>query len=84
MKHILERHHPEFWDGSVKPKQSFFDRKMSINDIADAIDSVLKQNRDTLIKMGANRQYQIWGTYQGREYVLGLRYGRVAQFYLGK
>lgn len=45
MKHILERHHPNYWDGSVKAAQSFFDRKMSINDIVNAIDSVMKQNR---------------------------------------
>jgi RHS repeat-associated protein len=27
MAHILDRHHPECWDGSVKANQSFFDRK---------------------------------------------------------
>ncbi|WP_273575234.1 hypothetical protein [Xenorhabdus anantnagensis] len=24
LKHILERHHPCFWDGSIKDTQSFF------------------------------------------------------------
>lgn len=41
MKHILERHHPNYWDGSVKAQQTFFDASMSIEDITSAIKSVI-------------------------------------------
>ncbi|WP_254600215.1 RHS repeat domain-containing protein [Burkholderia contaminans] len=81
MKHILERHHPEYWDGSVKAKQSFFDSKMSIDDVSDAIGSVMKQNSELLEARGTQGMYQIKGTYDGADYVLGLNNGRVGQFY---
>jgi len=81
MKHILERHHPEYWDGSVKAKQSFFDSKMSIDNVSDAIGSVMKQNGELLEAKGAQGMYQIKGTYDGVDYVLGLNNGRVGQFY---
>ncbi|WP_155634050.1 hypothetical protein [Burkholderia cepacia] len=81
MKHILERHHPEYWGGSVKAKQSFFDSKMSIDDVSDAIGSVMKQNSGLLEARGARGMYQIKGTYDGSDYVLGLNNGRVGQFY---
>ncbi|MEQ9906646.1 RHS repeat-associated core domain-containing protein, partial [Pectobacterium odoriferum] len=80
MKHILERHHPEYWDGSIKKDQSFLDKKMSIGDVKDAIDSVLKQNRNKLLENGAGT-YQMRGTHNGVDYVLGLNKGRVGQLY---
>lgn len=83
MKHILERHHPEYWDGSVKQTQSFLDKKMSIDNVQDAIDSVLKQNRDVLSTKGTNGMYQITGSHDGVDYVLGLSKGRIGQFYPG-
>ena len=83
MTHILTRHMPEFWDGSVKATQSFFDPSMSISDVQDAIGSVLQQNRDTLIARGSTGMYQIQGTYDGTDYVLGLNNGHIGQFYPG-
>ncbi|MDN4526130.1 pre-toxin TG domain-containing protein [Fictibacillus fluitans] len=65
MKHILSRHHPEFWDGSTKAKQSFLNKNMSIDEVADAIESVMNQNREILIKNGATSSYQIKGSYNG-------------------
>ncbi len=61
MKHILERHHPEFWDGSIKAKQTFFSHDMKVNDITSAVEALMKQNRDTLIKRGTVGKYQISG-----------------------
>ncbi|QLY81941.1 hypothetical protein [Clostridium intestinale] len=81
MKHILERHHPEYWEGSVKSTQTFLDKDMSIDDITDTISEVLKQNREMLIKKGTNGMYQIEGTINGVTYVVGLNKGRVGQFY---
>lgn len=81
MKHILERHHPNFWDGSVKKTQSFLNKNMSIDDVSDAVHEVMKQNRDTLINKGTTGMYQITGTVDGIDYVVGLKNGRVGQFY---
>jgi hypothetical protein len=81
MEHILTRHHPDYWDGSVTATQSFFDRKMSVGDIENAIGEVMKQNRGTLIDRGTNGMYQIRGTVNGTDYVLGINNGRIAQFY---
>lgn len=82
MKHFLERHHPDFWDGSVKPGQSFFNPKMNIDDITEAIEAVLQQNRSKLSKPGlSNMQEQIEGIHNGVKYVLGLNRGKIGQFY---
>ncbi|MEU8001039.1 RHS repeat-associated core domain-containing protein [Catellatospora sp. NPDC049111] len=81
MEHILSRHHPNFWDGSVKAQQSFFDVKMSVGDVQDAIRSVMQQNRATLASKGSTGMYQIRGSVNGTNYVLGMNNGRVGQFY---
>jgi len=81
MKHILERHHPKYWDGSIKAKQSFLSGKMSIDDVSKAVGDVMKQNRSVLSNKGGLGQYQITGKSNGVEYVVGLKNGRVGQFY---
>ncbi|MFI7408879.1 polymorphic toxin-type HINT domain-containing protein [Streptomyces sp. NPDC049627] len=81
MEHILTRHHPKMWDGSVKAQQSFFDPKMSVADVQDAIGQVMRQNRDALVQRGSRGMYQIKGNVNGVDYVLGMNRGRVGQFY---
>jgi hypothetical protein len=81
MQHILERHHPRYWDGSVRQAQSFFSEHLSVDGVADAISAAMRQNREQLIRIGANRQGQITGVWGGITYVLGLNRGRVGQFY---
>ncbi|WP_338686578.1 polymorphic toxin-type HINT domain-containing protein [Streptomyces acidiscabies] len=81
MEHILTRHHPKYWDGSVKKTQSFFDPNMSVSDVQNAIGEVMKQNRDTLLQRGSKGMYQISGKVNGVDYVLGMNKGRVGQFY---
>ena len=81
MKHILERHHPEYWDGSVKSTQTFLDKDMSIDDITNTVSEVLKQNREKLIEKGTTGMYQVEGDVDGVDYVVGLNKGRVGQFY---
>lgn len=81
MEHILTRHHPKYWDGSVKKKQSFFDSSMSVDDVRGAIGQVMRQNRDTLVQRGSQGMYQIRGNVNGVNYVLGMNRGRVGQFY---
>ncbi|MFI5674772.1 polymorphic toxin-type HINT domain-containing protein [Streptomyces cellulosae] len=81
MEHILTRHHPKYWDGSVKKTQSFFDSSMSVDDVQGAIGQVMRQNRDTLVQRGSQGMYQIRGNVNGVNYVLGMNRGRVGQFY---
>lgn len=82
MKHILSRHHPKYWDGSVKKQQTFFGKEMSIDGVGDAITQIIRDKRDDVISNGgASGSYQIRGEYNGERYVVGLNNGRVAQFY---
>nr|WP_128800003.1 hypothetical protein [Corallococcus coralloides] len=81
LQHILERHHPRYWDGTTKEAQSFFGAKMSFEDVSRAIEAVLQQNRERMVGRGTRGMYQLRGTVDGVEYVLGLNQGRVGQFY---
>lgn len=81
MKHILERHHPSYWNGTTKTKQTFINNHLTPDDIADIVHSVLKQNREELLLKGTNKMYQVTGTVNGVGYVVGLNKGRIGQFY---
>lgn len=43
MKHILERHHPQYWNGTETATQSFFNPKMSVSDVRSLIHGALKK-----------------------------------------
>ena len=81
LKHILSRHHPRYWDGSLKTGQSFFSKNTKISDIIESITQVIEQNRELIITIKDNKQFQITGTVNGIQYVLGTKNGRIAQFY---
>ncbi|MEU3464449.1 polymorphic toxin-type HINT domain-containing protein [Streptomyces sp. NPDC006733] len=83
LEHILVRHHPKYWDGSVKKNQTFFDPSMSVSDVQDAIGEVMRQNRGELIQRGHRGMYQIHGSFNGTNYTLGMNRGRVGQFFPG-
>ncbi len=80
MNHILTRHHPKYWDGSSKAKQSFFPKDMTIKEIEDAATGVALKHRDELKRIGRGRG-QVRATVDGREYVLGVSGGKIRQFY---
>ncbi|MGW2661136.1 hypothetical protein ACWCW7_09245 [Nocardia tengchongensis] len=80
LKHILTRHHPKYWDGSVKKEQTFLDRNMSVDDVTRAIGAVLQQNRDAVVAAGIKFD-QYFGTYQGVRYQVGVGNGLVGQFF---
>ncbi|MDH2274531.1 polymorphic toxin-type HINT domain-containing protein, partial [Moraxella porci] len=79
MKHILERHHPKYWDGTKKANQTFFAKKTTVADIETIIKSVLNQNAPSL-RAGV-KDGQLPGTVNGVSYTLGLSKGRVGQLY---
>jgi RHS repeat-associated protein len=81
LKHILERHHPSFWDGTTRASQSFFPKNMSVYEIENAISEVLKQNPARIGEIGANGIGPMTGVVNGVRYQLGLNRGRIGQFY---
>ena len=80
MKHILERHHPEYWNGTIKNTQTFLDKSMTIEDISNYIGDIMKQNRNILIEKGTVGMYQIEGTINNVTYVVGFKNGLIGQF----
>jgi len=81
MAHILERHHPEFWDGSVRDTQSFFPSGTSIGRVQDLVSDVLRQNREKILSDGANGISSIYGVVDGVTYKLGINRGHIGQFF---
>lgn len=82
MKHILERHHPKYWSGQSKSTQTFFKDRMSIDDVSEAIESVVKQNMKELKEFKPNKSTRITGTFKGVLYELAFdNQGRIRQFF---
>jgi RHS repeat-associated protein len=82
MTHILERHHPSFWDGSVRTVQSFFDARMTTEDLVTVVADVMRQNREFILQRGNNAIYTLPATTVGEvQYILGVNNGRIAQLY---
>ncbi|GAA0187747.1 hypothetical protein [Glutamicibacter creatinolyticus] len=81
MKHILQRHHPKYWDGSSKSSQTFFNPKMSVNDVRNLVHGAMKQNQSKLKSGGTNKRIQLEGTYNNVKYKMVIDRGRVVQFY---
>jgi len=81
MKHMLERHHPEYWNGTVKSTQSFYNPNLSVDNVKDIAISIAKKNREVLEKKGTNSTFQVNGTVDGVEYVLGITKGHIKQLY---
>ena len=53
MTHILSRHHPEYWDGSRAAVQTFFNRSLTADQIANIAERVMQANRTRVIEIGA-------------------------------
>ncbi|MGJ0909007.1 hypothetical protein [Clostridium botulinum] len=54
---------------------------MDVGDITNTISEILKQNRERIIEKSTTGMYQIEGTVNGIEYVVGVNKGRIGQFY---
>jgi len=80
LKHILERHHPKFFQTKPTAAQSFFPKNTTVRDIERGIGEVIKQNRNEIIKNGVKRgQYE--GIVDGTRRTVGFKNGRVGQYY---
>ncbi|MEK4967605.1 hypothetical protein MKX29_08015 [Cytobacillus sp. FSL R7-0696] len=81
MKHMLERHHPKYWDGSVKKDQTFYNPDLSVNDVKNIAHTIAKNKKSTLSKKGTNSTFQVEGKVNGVEYVMGITKGHIKQLY---
>lgn len=79
MAHILERHHPKYWNGTLTDKQDFFSGRVTVDDINDLISRVLNQNRDKILR----GETSLEGIVDGKVYKLGLDWngGRIGNFH---
>jgi hypothetical protein len=82
LKHILERHHPLYWNGSLTKTQTFFNNKTTTEDIISVIKQVIKQNKKLILTQGTTRKYQIDGIIKNITYRVGFDNGRIGQFYI--
>jgi len=80
MRHILTRHHPNYWDGSTRTTQTFFRRNMNVNQIENAIQSVISQNQVRLSRLGTGSD-KVEGVVDGITYILQVSRGRIGSFY---
>ncbi|GAA4372893.1 RHS repeat-associated core domain-containing protein [Actinomadura verrucosospora] len=82
MAHILEGHHPNYLRGDPGGN-TLFDRKMTVDDVQNAISAVMRQNQRQLSgqEYAQGKWGKIYGEYQGRQYALGFGDGAVGQFY---
>jgi hypothetical protein len=86
LKHILERHHPKYFDPAEavgKQITTLLDKRLTPQSIVTIIREVMKQNREILAAPGASQlpRLKIEGVVDGIKYVVGFKFGRVGQFY---
>lgn len=81
MKHILTRHHPKYWLGEIKSKQSFLDKELTTEEVEILIEEVLRNNREKLIMSSFKMPLQIKWVIRGRVYTVGIRRGHIGQLY---
>ena len=52
LKHILARHHPDYWNGSIGCCQSFLHHKPSVQQVMDIIGKMIEKNHDVILERG--------------------------------
>lgn len=82
MEHILVRHHPLFWNGTIKSRQSFFSKNTSVGAIDNIIIQIIDQNRVAISKTTPKTGFtQYVGKYNKVNYKIGINKGEVTQFF---
>jgi hypothetical protein len=80
MQHILEGHHPNFFNGEFGRTQAFLPRSTTTGQIESMVEQILTQNRDRVIAIGAG-QDNVFGIIGGVRYQITLDAGRVVRFF---
>ena len=81
LAHVLERHHPQYWDGSVKTVQTFLDEDLSMDDVTDLIKGTIQQGFDTRVAAGRRATFTYQAIIDGITYQARTEYGKVVQFF---
>ena len=82
MQHILLRHHPAFWDGTIKSNQSFFNKNMTVSSIENILLRVVDQNRVAINKTTSATGFrQYIGEWNDIKYKVGIEKGQITQFF---
>lgn len=87
MQHILERHHPTYFDPEqAKLSNDMFRESRTIDDILDLIDQVVRQNTDEIdaIARKSRPEQQVGNvkaTINGVTYRLGVNQGAIGTFH---
>ena len=79
--HVLERHHPQYWDGSVKTVQTFLDEDLSIDDVTDLVKSTIQKGFDTRVAASRRSTFTYQAIIDGVTYQARTEYGKVVQFF---
>lgn len=67
MRHILERHHPNYWTGNEG--KTFFDPDLSVNDIKNIVTTVINKNKFAISKsLNDSRDIEALAKVNGIEY----------------
>ncbi|MFE5337227.1 hypothetical protein ACFQ8E_15050 [Isoptericola sp. NPDC056573] len=81
MKHVLQRHHPRYWTGTVKSGQTFFHPGMSVNNVRGLALGLMKKYPKTLAGRGTNTRIALTGRVNGVNLKMVIDKGRVVQMY---
>ena len=81
MRHILVRHHPSYWNGTIKSSQTFFHHNTTINQIRNIAIELAKQNRTIIASKGTTSTFQVHGMLNGVRYTMGITNGHIRQIY---
>lgn len=81
MRHILERHHPNYWTG--KENKSFFDPDLSVNDIKNIVTTVINNNKSAISRQLYKQQkISVRSKVNGIEYEVNFNgHGHVSTAY---
>ena len=84
MGHFLERHHPDYWNGTFQKSQSFFENRPSLVQIKETVAKIVNKypekfldQKGLLKKKGVIKNAEIDGVL----YQLKVAQGRFVQFY---
>lgn len=81
MKHILKRHHHQYWSGGpTTTRQDFFHGSPSIKQVERIIAEAMRQNRDKLVGLDPAHSGPLYATVGGRECKFVIDGGRIVQF----
>lgn len=81
MRHILERHHPNYWTGNEK--KTFFDPDLSVNDIKNIVTTVINNNKSAISRQLYKQQkISVRSKVNGIEYEVNFNgHGHVSTAY---